>query len=164
MTQTRGAADRLRRLGDELVAIHDRLRGDLRQVRQQIEDGTAPAHSGSSLSVHCLAFCSALTRHHTGEDAGAFPQIADQFPELAPVITKLEQDHAMMSGLIADLERVVSALADDPSLQERTRLLSHLDGLTAICDSHFAFEERSIREALNELQGEHLPEDLFGQL
>lgn len=164
MTQTRGAADRLRRLGDELVAIHDRLRGDLRQVRQQVEDGTAPTHSGSSLSAHCLAFCSALTEHHTGEDAGAFPKLAAQFPELAPVITKLEQDHGMMSGLIADLERVVSALADDPSLQERARLLSHLDGLTAICDSHFAFEERSIREALNELQGDHQPEDLFGQL
>ena len=70
----------------------------------------------------------------------------------------------MMSGLVAELERVVSALADEPSPQERSRLLSHLDGLTAICDSHFAFEERSIREALNELPGEHRPEDLFGRL
>ncbi|WP_162830381.1 hemerythrin domain-containing protein [Amycolatopsis palatopharyngis] len=163
MTQTRGAADRLRRLGDELVAVHNRLREDLRQIRQQAEEGTAPAAS-ASLATHCLAFCSALTKHHTGEDTGAFPQLAGQFPELAPIIVKLEQDHAMMSGLVAELERVVSALADEPSPQERSRLLSHLDGLTAICDSHFAFEERSIREALNELLGEHRPEDLFGRL
>ncbi|WP_199435019.1 hemerythrin domain-containing protein [Qaidamihabitans albus] len=162
MTQTPGAADRLQRLGDELVAVHERLRTELRRIREQVEAGTAPAHSAATLATHCLAFCSALTEHHTGEDTAAFPRLAGQFPELAPLIAKLEQDHAMMSGLIADLERVVSALADEPSPQERSRLLSHLDGLTAICDSHFAFEERSIRAALDELHGDHRPEDLFG--
>jgi hypothetical protein len=56
---------RLTALGDELFRIHDSLRAELRRLQDGVRD------PGRPLAVHCLAFCAALTRHHTGEDAGA---------------------------------------------------------------------------------------------
>ena len=50
---------RLTALGDELVRIHDSLRADLRRLQAGV------CTPGRPLAVHCLAFCAALTRHHT---------------------------------------------------------------------------------------------------
>jgi hypothetical protein len=104
------------------------------------------------LAVHCPAFCAALTRHHTGEDAGAFPALAARFPELRPLLAKTAEDHLLISGIVARIEEV--AASGDPALA------AELDGLAAIVESHFAFEERRIREALDALHGSAV--DLLG--
>jgi hypothetical protein len=57
------------------------------------------------------------------------------------VIAKLEQDHAMIATLLADFERALDA----PTPPARPdRLGSHIDGLAAIMESHFAYEEREL--------------------
>lgn len=71
---------------------------------------------------------------------------------LAPVIDKLAEDH----GLIVDILRRVGELtarADggaDPAV-----VVGELDGLVAIMDSHFAFEERRITAAIDALAERH---------
>jgi Hemerythrin HHE cation binding domain len=66
------------------------------------------------LAVHCPAFCAALTRHHTGEDAGAFPALAARFPELRPLLAKTAEDHVLISGIVARIEEI--AASGDPAL------------------------------------------------
>jgi hypothetical protein len=130
---------RLPALGDELLRIHDSLRAELRRLQDGVRD------PGRPLVVHCLAFCTALTRHHTGEDAGAFPALADRFPELRPLLEKMAEDHDMIAGIVTRIEAI--AASDDPTLA------GELDGLAAIMESHFSFEERRIRDALDSLDG-----------
>jgi len=130
---------RLTALGDELFRIHDSLRAELRRLQDGVRD------PGRPLAVHCLAFCAALTRHHTGEDAGAFPALGERFPELRPLLEKMAEDHDAIAGIVTRIEEV--AVSGDPALA------GELDGLAAIMESHFSFEERRIRDALDSLDG-----------
>src|SRR3954453_22510757 len=134
---------RVAALGEELVRIHDRLRADLRRLR------AGSIEAGRPLAVHCLVFCDALTRHHAGEDAGAFPALAARFPELAPVLQKMSEDHELIAGIVARVEELGQELAGGDSPVPA----AELDGLAAILESHFTFEERRIRAALDTLDG-----------
>ena len=136
-------------LGAELRRIHDTLRADLRTLRAAAATG-APPETRRTLPAHCLAFCAALTAHHTGEDAGAFPALAGRFPELVPVLEKIAEDHVWISGILARVEELAGELAASGT---SARLAGELDGLAAIVESHFSFEERRIAAALDRLPG-----------
>ena len=138
------AADRVIALGQELVRVHDGLREQLARIRDAARAGER-SQVGASLLAHCAAFCSVLTEHHTGEDAHVFPVLARQFPELAPVIEKLAEDHLLVAGILARVQDVVAELAVGG---DTDRLVGELDGLAAIMESHFSFEERRIVPAL----------------
>ncbi|MFF1868165.1 hemerythrin domain-containing protein [Streptomyces sp. CB03911] len=147
-----GPNERLAAFGDELIEIHHRLREELAALRGDV-DAFLDGRGGRprELKEHCLSFCSVLTRHHTGEDDGAFPLLAAEFPELRPVIVKLAEDHQLVSGIVRSLESLLGGIAADPDATEAERVRRELDGLTAILASHFAFEERRIVQALNSL-------------
>jgi hypothetical protein len=136
-------------LGAELRRVHDTLRADLRALQAAAATG-APPESRRTLPAHCLAFCAALTAHHTGEDAGAFPALVERFPELAPVVGKMAEDHVWISGILARVEELARQLAEEGT---SPRLAGELDGLAAIAESHFSFEERRIAAALDRLPG-----------
>ncbi|WP_067821512.1 hemerythrin domain-containing protein [Actinomadura kijaniata] len=143
---------RLTAFGSQLVEVHDRLRGELARLSDDVDayldGGTRPR----DLRAHCLAFCAALERHHTGEDAGAFPALAERHPELAPTLDKLREDHWLVSGILRRLQELAGGLGPetgDP--REAQRVRGELDGLMAIVESHFRYEERSIVEALDAL-------------
>jgi len=136
-------------LGAELRRIHDSLRADLRALQAAAATGARP-DVRRTLPAHCLAFCAALTAHHTGEDAGAFPALAQRFPELAPVLDKMAEDHVWISGILARVEELAGELAASGT---SPRMAGELDGLAAIVESHFSFEERRIAAALDRLPG-----------
>lgn len=144
--------------GTELVEIHRMLRRDLADLRANVERGGRPRE----LKAHCLAFCAALGKHHAGEDAGAFPLLAREFPELRPLMEKMSEDHQLVAGLLRRLEDVLGGIGEDPDAAEIRDVLGELDGLTAILESHFGFEERRIRSALNSLSVDHTAAELFG--
>lgn len=146
---------RLAAFGTQLIEVHLWLREELARLQDNVDaflDGTG--ERPRELRAHCLTFCSALERHHTGEDAGAFPALAQQFPELRPVIEKLEHDHQLVDGILRKIEDLVGGLGDPAELgeEEVAKVRGELDGLTAIMESHFTFEERRIVTALNELR------------
>ncbi|WP_431901227.1 hemerythrin domain-containing protein [Nonomuraea sp. bgisy101] len=142
-------AERLEAFGTQLIDVHFWLREELSKLRDSLEGNTRRPRE---LRAHCLTFCSALERHHTGEDDTAFPALAEEFPDLRPVLEKLQQDH----HLVADILRRIEALAGDAGIEpgeaEVQRVSRELDGLAAIMESHFAFEERQITAALNALK------------
>lgn len=118
-------------------AVHDWLRTQLSALR-------AGDHTGRDLRAHCLTFCTAVRRHHTGEDAGVFPLLARRHPELRPVIDELVRDHDQVAVMLRTVEVLVDGLAADPDPAHRRRLQAELDGVAALLESHFGYEERTI--------------------
>src|SRR5690349_21816947 len=129
-TGEHAAASRLAAFGNQLIAVHVWLRDQLEDLRDNVDAYFAGAGlPARDLRAHCLSFCTALTRHHTGEDSGAFPVIADEFPELRDVITNLRSDHGRMDWILGSLDRLISGLPVDPEPSDAVRIREELDGL-----------------------------------
>jgi hypothetical protein len=83
--------------------------------------------------------------------------LGEQFPELQPVLQQLTEDHDMVAWILLRIQE----LLDGPGDPEATG--RELDGLAAILESHFVYEEKKIVEALNSLDaGPATTEDLLG--
>lgn len=109
--------ERLKALGAQLKRHHAELRAELVALR---------AEPGRDLMSHCLTFCGHLREHHTNEDR-AFGAFEAQFPDLAPAIARLRDEHRAIAGTIAEIERT-----------------GVTDGLLERLDAHFAYEERHL--------------------
>jgi hypothetical protein len=133
---------RLQGFGNQLIEYHQRLREQLDVLREDAEP------DGKDLITHCLSFCGALTRHHTGEDNGAFPALAAEYPELRPVLEELGRDHVLIAAAVRRLEK----LADLDPAQRQTEL----DTVAALVETHFTYEERKLVDAMNALDDERL--------
>lgn len=152
---------------DRAVAFSVQLAQAHQELRRRVSrlQATLGRHEPDSevLATHCLAFCAALTSHHQGEDAGMFTEIAKARPDLAGKIDKLVEDHEMIGTI---LERV-AALAERARGARGAALSSlkgELDGLAAIMESHFRFEERALSAALDEgTTGAGWAEQVFGK-
>ncbi|GGO09577.1 hypothetical protein GCM10010116_19320 [Microbispora rosea subsp. aerata] len=145
MTTSHG---RLRAFGNQLIDVHIWLREELEDLRDNIDAYLAGEARPRELRAHCLAFCSALNRHHTGEDDGAFPELARHFPELRPVLEELRRDHRLVEDCLQRLQALADRLgpAADPVEVRR-----ELDTLGALIETHFLYEEKRIVSALNAL-------------
>lgn len=159
-----GQVDRARALGRELERVHGWLRGELARIRDEIgTDSHRDADRPMPLHAHCAAFCEALTRHHTSEDTVAFPALAGQLPELAPVLEQLSQDHLLVEDILRRLRQlldIVDGGAAAPGTREAVR--REIDGLSAILESHFRWEERRLVDVLDTLVTTRAVDDLFG--
>lgn len=138
-------ASRLIAWDRELRSAHARLRAALAATREALADGEAAPAATSELVLYCIGFCAALDGHHGAEDRALFPALRAEHPELGGVIDKLMQDHSMLAHLLASL-RTAAERGDDAASIGR-----HLDGIAAIMESHFRFEEREILEPLRAL-------------
>nr|WP_246247595.1 hemerythrin domain-containing protein [Cellulomonas septica] len=110
--------------------------------------------------LYCWGFCAALEGHHRSEDDHLFPLLLRAHPDLAPVVGQLRQDHRMIDHLLGSLREAIRSGAD---ADERAR---HLEGVAAIMESHFRFEERRVLPLLDALDpgGVPTPADLYGPL
>ncbi|MEE8870172.1 MAG: hemerythrin domain-containing protein [Acidipropionibacterium acidipropionici] len=153
-----GDKARLIAWGLELRAVHTRLREALHVTLDAARAGETTALPTRELLLFCHGFCTALTGHHQGEDRTLFPAIAAEHPELAPTLRNLEQDHAMIGTLVAGFE--TSLGRDLPPDQ----LESHLEGIAAIMESHFRYEERELLTVLGTLALDANVADVLGPL
>ncbi|BCJ39267.1 hypothetical protein Athai_67700 [Actinocatenispora thailandica] len=138
--------DRAVALSLQLAQAHHELRHQLTRLKQDLGTGRVP---NELLATHCLAFCAALTAHHQGEDAGLFRQLLVDRPDLAGTVTKLVEDHALIASILSRTAELAEAArgASGTALEAVGR---ELDGLMAIMESHFGYEERALRNALDE--------------
>ena len=138
--------------GDRAVALSLRLGQAHQELRREINE--LQANLGQHrpdddvLTTHCLAFCAALTSHHQGEDTGMFAELLRERPDLAGTVANLVQDHEMIASILSRVAELAdhAARSHGPTLEAIGR---ELDGLAAIMESHFNYEERTIREALD---------------
>ncbi|WP_091230940.1 hemerythrin domain-containing protein [Microbacterium sp. 3J1] len=138
-------ADRLIAWDDELRRAHTRLRAALEATRSALDENTDAPDAASDLALFCIGFCSALDGHHLSEDRALFPALREEHPELGDVIDRLMQDHSMLAHLLGAL-RAAAEGGESAETIER-----HLDGVGAIMESHFRYEEREILAPLRAL-------------
>lgn len=152
-------AQRARAWGHEMRAVHRRLREALVLAREAIEDEADVDPLEGTPLLYCWGFCPALSSHHAGEDRALFPRLVERHPDLEPVVRQLRQDHSMIEHLIGALRR---ALDDGASTAEKLR---HLDGVEAVMESHFGFEERRLLDLLDRIDDvDPGPRELYGAL
>ncbi|NDL56542.1 hemerythrin domain-containing protein [Phytoactinopolyspora sp. XMNu-373] len=154
--------DRLVAWGDELTRIHTQLRNALDVARAAVEDaGEAEElsdHAARNLLLYCRGFCAALSGHHRGEDAVLFPELLAMRPDLVPVVAQLTSDHNMIEHLLGGLAAAVeSGVGTEEQLQ-------HLDGIEAVMETHFRYEEKKLVDLLNEAELEKTKRQYFGPL
>ncbi len=143
--------DRVRGMGDFVVEVHDWLRGELKTLRAGVDEIVAGRADSlamrKDLRTQCVAFCEALTRHHTGEDVGTFPMLAQRFPALAPMLTKLGEDHVVVAELQKRIRALVEGYVHGES--DPVRLRDDFEVLANKLEAHFAYEEKTVVAALN---------------
>jgi hypothetical protein len=128
----------------QLRQAHQDLRSGLTRIGEELG---RTDHVQTGLQAHCVAFCSSLTAHHVGEDEGMFTALMGVRPDLAPAIRNLISDHAAIAALLVRVQ-VLAKQAAAPSA-DLAELRRELDGLAAIAESHFRYEERAISAALD---------------
>ncbi|MCM4079092.1 hemerythrin domain-containing protein [Paractinoplanes hotanensis] len=122
---------RFRAYGNQLIGAHLRL-------REMVDDLYDALDEGRDLRLHCLTLCTAVTRHHTAEDATVFPLLAERHPELADFLGDLRRDHEIIGGMVHRLESATTH--------------EELDGLSAVLETHFIGEEKRLTGVLNALE------------
>ncbi len=127
--------------GNQLIEIHIGLRDMLADLRE----GVLP---DAELGVHCLAFCAAVTRHHTGEDTQVFPLLAGRHPELRAFLAELERDHQVIAGLLTAVRAAAGRLGKG-GVAAHEGVQQELDGLAAVLETHFIGEEKRLVAVLN---------------
>ena len=127
-------------------------------TRKALETGASGQPLPRELLLFCHGFCTALTGHHEGEDRELFPAIATAHPELRETLRKLQQDHSMIAYLIQGLQAAMARAVPAAELE------SHLEGIAAIMESHFRYEERQLLVVLDELALHADPRDVLGPL
>jgi hypothetical protein len=152
---TEGEKTRLIAWSNELRAVHRWLREALRETRAALDAGEAYRPAGRDLLLFCHGFCTALIGHHRGEDRGLFPAVAAAQPELRETLRKLEEDHALIAGLVDELRAATEGATAEG-------LGSRLDGIAAIMESHFRYEERQLLAVLDTLALDADPGEVLG--
>ena len=140
----------------ELRRVHATLRDALRVTRQAVANGEPGTTAARDLLLYCHGFCVALDGHHRSEDHVLFPAIEAAHPDLAPVLRKLEQDHSMIAHLLGGLQSAVESQAAPDELER------HLEGVAAIMESHFRYEERQLLIVLEALELDAAPTAALG--
>ncbi|RRR95873.1 hemerythrin domain-containing protein [Glycomyces terrestris] len=148
--------DRLVAFSTQLRTVHQRLRQALDLARRSVDGEFEEA--GRDLLVYCRGFCAALSGHHRSEDRGLFPEITAAHPQLAPVIANLVRDHNMLEHLLGDFAAAIDAGADADALHR------HLDGIGAVMETHFGYEERQLLTVLDTLALSEDRKALLGDL
>ncbi|WP_369247514.1 nitroreductase/quinone reductase family protein [Streptomyces sp. R41] len=132
-------------MAEYLKVVHDAFRRELALIREEFTtpgvDGSTGASLGAQLRVNCLTLCQGLHNHHTGEELGIFPLLADRHPELTPALDRLRQEHERIADLLEELRRVV---AQDPEDTDPSRVLSQVERLTTDLEAHLTYEEEQL--------------------
>ena len=122
------------------------------RIREVLDDALAGLDPTAALVdvtatplARCRSVCLALDAHHRHEDAVLLPWLVSLRPDLGHVVARLQEDHGLVAVLLDDLVRAVDGQAP------RDTLVRHLEGLAAIMENHFRYEERELGPVLTGL-------------
>ncbi|MEU9375798.1 nitroreductase/quinone reductase family protein [Streptomyces sp. NPDC048255] len=139
-------------LTDKVLEVHTWLRGQLRQVKAEVDAHFAAraAHQGPGeppvpglglqIRQRCLAFCQALEFHHTSEDAHLFPGIARYHPHLTGTFDRLAEEHRTVARIQGELAELLAGIG----IADPRRFRTELDRMSAELNAHLDYEEEAI--------------------
>ena len=155
-----------RAVAQELVAVHDHLRGELSQLREMIsqvaagslDPGTARSEIAKltmrqnqwTVGAYCESYCRLVGTHHTIEDQALFPGLRSLDQRLAPVVDRLHAEHLVIAGVLERVDAALVALVTSPATG-MLELRSAVDLLTDTLLSHLSYEEGELVEPLGRL-------------
>ena len=153
-------------LAQELVAVHDHLRGELSQLRDMIaqvaagslDPGTARSEIAKltmrqnqwTIGAYCESYCRLVGQHHTIEDQALFPGLRSLDRRLTPVVDRLHAEHLMIAGVLERVDTALVALVTLP-VAGMPELRAAVDLLTDTLLSHLSYEEGELVEPLGRL-------------
>jgi hypothetical protein len=161
--------ERGRAIFEELLWVHSIIRRDLEIVEglaahvsdglpgEAVRDTLAELKTGGplwQLKVNCLRYCSHVHAHHGAEDVLLLPALRAANPSLAPVVDRLEADHARVSDLLDVVEAAARALTDTDGGDAQQRVIAGLRDLHVHLLEHLDYEERHAGPTMRRL--EHL--------
>lgn len=155
-----------RALAQDLVAVHDHLRGELSQLREMIGQVAAgsldPGKARSEIAkltmrqnqwtvgAYCESYCRLVGMHHTLEDQSLFPGLRSLDQRLAPVVDRLHAEHLLIAGVLERVDTALVASVTSPATG-MAELRSAVDLLTDTLLSHLSYEEGELVEPLGRL-------------
>ncbi|MFJ2596301.1 nitroreductase/quinone reductase family protein [Streptomyces erythrochromogenes] len=139
-------------IAGKLLSVHGWLRAQLADVRELAGDraregGAAPL--GLQLRQHCLAFCHTLEFHHRSEDAGLFPYLEQQHPQMREFFRRIGAEHAVIAQLQEELVRALDAPGDGAGEGFSDRV----ERMSRELESHLDREEAQLLPVLRALEG-----------
>lgn len=137
LRQVAGGPPNASSFGEVLTMIHDAFRREFAMIRKEIAQ-SGPG-LGAQLRVNCLTACHGLHIHHTHEDSGMFPALAENHPDLRPTLERLQREHQTIATLLSELQSVISTPDADPLL-----VLADVERLIAELESHLSYEEEQL--------------------
>jgi len=78
-----------------------------------------------------------------------FAELLRVRPDLRDTVRKLTEDHQMIAGLLTAVRELANEAAGSTP-ERRAAIRRELDGLAAIMESHFGYEERAVSDALDD--------------
>ncbi len=151
---------------EQLRWVHDKLRRDLKTVRQlaaQVDAGASTQKVKATLDrlqsrgplwqlkVDCLQYCEFVQAHHGIEDAHLFPSVLRADPSLRGVVKRLMADHVTVADLLDEIEGAVRNLGNGDTAA-RARVSAGLSALSEHLLAHLAFEEQSLEKVLGTMR------------
>lgn len=79
---------------------------------------------------------------------GVFPALLKEHPDLRPVIDDLVRDHEFVASILVELKAIAERWTADDDVGAARR---ELDGLAAVLENHFRYEERKLVSMLDAL-------------
>jgi alkanesulfonate monooxygenase SsuD/methylene tetrahydromethanopterin reductase-like flavin-dependent oxidoreductase (luciferase family) len=153
-------------LAQDLVAVHDHLRGELSQLRDMIaqvaagslDPGTARSEIAKltmrqnqwTIGAYCESYCRLVGQHHTIEDQALFPGLRSLDRRLTPVVDRLHAEHLVIAGVLERVDTALVALVTSPAAG-MPELRAAVDLLTDTLLSHLSYEEGELVEPLGRL-------------
>ena len=153
------------------TAVHRQMRTDTQRVVAAIEVCVPGDRSRRrALARWAEGFASELHLHHTIEDTYFLPPLAARLPDLADVVTGLEQDHAVVDRIMQRWTPAAHRFGDPTEAfwDARCELLGLAIELRDLLARHLDIEDELLvprfSEAFTEADLQRLEEDVTGAL
>ncbi|MEV1113637.1 nitroreductase/quinone reductase family protein [Actinosynnema sp. NPDC049800] len=135
LTQVSGGPPNATSWGAALKLVHGAFRRELATIRREV--AASKPTLGAQLKVNCLTACQGLSFHHTSEDTGMFTMLRDRYPELAPTLDRLTEEHEAIAALLAQLRQTLER-------GDATTLRADVDRLIGELEAHLTYEEEQL--------------------
>ena len=150
---------------DQLVQVHDHLRGELTSIFQAVDQVAAGAADPEAtriminamslrqnywtLGSFCAQYCTVVAMHHGIEDAAMFPGLRGRQPSLAPVLDRLSAEHLLVHDALVALDDALVSLVDRQADVEGVRVQAQR--LADVLLPHLSYEEEQLLPVLGRL-------------